>query len=55
MGMRTMLHLDAALLARAREYTGGTEKTALVRMGLETLNKRGVAQRLAAFGGTTPC
>ena len=35
--MRTTLNIDDELLAKAREYTGVTEKTALVRMGLETL------------------
>ncbi len=50
--MRTTLNIDDALLAQAGEYTGETEKTALVRMGLEALVQREAARRLAALGGT---
>jgi Arc/MetJ family transcription regulator len=52
--IRTTLNIDDALLARAREYTGETEKTALVRMGLEALIQREAARRLAALGGAMP-
>jgi Arc/MetJ family transcription regulator len=52
--MRTTLNIDEALLARAREYTGETEKTALVRMGLEALIQNEAARRLAALGGAMP-
>jgi Arc/MetJ family transcription regulator len=52
--IRTTLNIDDALLARAREYTGKTEKTALVRMGLEALIEREAARRLAALGGAMP-
>jgi Arc/MetJ family transcription regulator len=52
--MRTTLNLDDILLAKAGEYTGLTEKTALVRMGLEALIQREAAKRLAALGGTMP-
>ena len=52
--MRTTLNIDDDLLARAREYTGQREKTALVRMGLEALIEREAARRLAALGGTMP-
>lgn len=52
--MRTTLNIDDALLARAGEYTGKTEKTALVRMGLEALIEREAARRLATLGGTMP-
>ncbi|MGB8165922.1 MAG: type II toxin-antitoxin system VapB family antitoxin [Chthoniobacteraceae bacterium] len=52
--MRTTLNIDDTLLAQAGEYTGETEKTALVRMGLEALIKREAARRLAALGGTMP-
>jgi Arc/MetJ family transcription regulator len=52
--MRTTLNIDDSLLAKAGEYTGETEKTALVRMGLEALIQREAARRLAAFGGTMP-
>ena len=54
MCMRTTLNIDEALLARAGEYTGETEKTALVRMGLEALIQREAARRLAALGGAMP-
>ncbi|MBI2901255.1 MAG: type II toxin-antitoxin system VapB family antitoxin [Planctomycetes bacterium] len=49
--MRTTLNIDDAALARASELTGVTEKTALVRMGLEALIARASAARLAALGG----
>ncbi len=52
--MRTTLNIDDSLLAQAAEYTGETEKTALVRMGLEALIQREAARRLAALGGTMP-
>ena len=52
--MRTTLNIDDTLLAQAGEYTGETEKTALVRMGLEALIQREAARRLAALGGTIP-
>lgn len=52
--MRTTLNIDDTLLALAGEYTGESEKTALVRMGLEVLIEREAARRLAALGGTMP-
>ena len=52
--IRTTLNIDDKLLAQAREYTGETEKTALVRMALEALIQRETALRLAALGGTMP-
>ena len=52
--MRTTLNIDDDLLGRAGEYTGETEKTALVRMGLEALIEREAARRLAALGGKMP-
>jgi Arc/MetJ family transcription regulator len=50
--MRTTLNIDDELLTRAAELTGIREKTALVRLGLESLIARESAQRLAALGGT---
>jgi hypothetical protein len=50
--MRTTLNIEDALLERARELTGIQEKTALVRLGLETLIAAESAKRLAALGGT---
>jgi len=49
---RTTLNIDRAALARAAALTGVTEKTALVRMGLEALIAKASAERLAALGGT---
>lgn len=50
--MKTTLNIDDELLRLARKYTGQSEKTALVRMGLEALVERGAARRLAALRGT---
>ena len=50
--MRTTLNIDDGRLKRAAELTGVSEKTALVRMGLEALIARESARRLAALGGT---
>lgn len=52
--MRTTLNIDDALLSQAGEYTGETEKTAIVRMGLEALIQREASRRLAALGGSMP-
>lgn len=50
--MRTTLNIDAGLLAEAGSLTGESEKTSLVRMGLEALIERESARRLAALAGT---
>ncbi len=52
MCMRTTLNIDDQLLAKARLFTGETEKTALVAMGLQALVEREAARRLAALGGS---
>ena len=52
--MRTTLALDDDLLRVAQEYTGVSEKTALVREALKALIERESARRLAALGGTMP-
>ncbi len=49
---RTTLNIDRAALAKAAALTGVTEKTALVRMGLEALIAKASAERLAALGGS---
>ncbi len=54
MHMRTTLNIDDDLLNRASELTGLTEKTALVRKGLEALIAAESARRLADLGGTEP-
>jgi Arc/MetJ family transcription regulator len=52
MHMRTTLNIGDTLIAEAARLTGVTEKTALVRMGLEALIARESARRLAELGGT---
>lgn len=52
--MRTTLNIDDELLATAAQLTGVTEKTALVRLGLEALVARESARRLARLGGSDP-
>lgn len=52
--MRTTLNIDEQLLKDATELTGITEKTSLVRMGLESLIAQESRRRLAALGGTQP-
>ena len=49
--MRTTLNIDGKLLERASELTGVKEKTALVRLGLETLIAVESGKRLAKLGG----
>lgn len=49
--MRTTLNIADELLAEAGKLSGTSEKTALVRMGLEALIEREAARRLAAMGG----
>ena len=50
--MRTTLNIDATLMREASKLTGVSEKTALVRMGLEALIAKESARRLAILGGT---
>ncbi|GFO55648.1 hypothetical protein GMSM_26550 [Geomonas sp. Red276] len=52
--MRTTLNIDDALLEKAARLTGLSEKTALVRLGLEALVARESAKRLAGLGGSEP-
>jgi hypothetical protein len=54
MHMRSTLNIDDEMLRKAAELTGESEKTALVRMGLEALIARESARRLARLGGTEP-
>jgi len=46
------LNIDAALIREASKLTGVSEKTALVRMGLEALISKESARRLSSLGGT---
>jgi Arc/MetJ family transcription regulator len=50
--MRTTLIIEDALIDQAARLTGITEKTALVRLGLEALIAAESAKRLAKLGGT---
>ena len=52
--MRTTLNIDDDLLKLASQLTGITEKTALVKAGLEALIARESARRLALLGGSQP-
>lgn len=52
MHMRTTLNIDDELLRKAAELTGESEKTALVRRGLEALIALESARRLADLGGS---
>ncbi len=45
------MNINDDLLQQASELTGVSEKTALVRMGLEALIARESARRLADLGG----
>jgi Arc/MetJ family transcription regulator len=50
--MRTTINLDDDLVRKARALSGITEKTALVRRGLEALIAMESARRLARLAGT---
>ena len=52
MHMRTTLNIDDSLLRDAAKLTGVTEKTSLVRLGLEALIAKESARRLANLGGS---
>jgi Arc/MetJ family transcription regulator len=52
MHMRTTLNIDDKILKKASRLTGVTEKTALVRLGLEILIATESSKRLARLGGT---
>lgn len=52
--MRTTVVLDDELLAKAEEYTGIHEKSALIREAFRALIEREAARRLARLGGSEP-
>lgn len=52
--MRATIILDDELLAKAQEYTGLKEKSALVREALSALVQREAARRLARLGASQP-
>jgi Arc/MetJ family transcription regulator len=52
--MRTTVALDDELVKTAQEYTGVTERSALLREALKALIHLEASRRLAALGGTMP-
>ena len=50
--MRTTLNIEDKLISKASKLTGVKEKTALVKLGLETLIAVESSKRLAKLGGT---
>ena len=50
--MRTTLTFDDEIFAKAREYTGITERGALINEALRSLVQREAGRRLALLGGT---
>jgi len=52
--MRTTVALDDELVRKAQEYTGLTERSALLREALKALIHLEASRQLAALGGTMP-
>jgi len=52
--MRATVSLDDELLRRAQEYSGLSERTALIREALKALIEREAARSLAALEGSMP-
>jgi Arc/MetJ family transcription regulator len=52
--LRTTLALDDELVAKAQQFTGLNEKSALIREALKALIERESARRLARLGGSEP-
>lgn len=52
--MRTTINVNDDLLAKAAEFTGIKERTALIHEGLRALIEREAARRLAKLGGSQP-
>ena len=50
--MRTTLNIEDNLIEKAAKLTGITEKTSLVRLGLQALIARESAKRLAGLAGS---
>jgi Arc/MetJ family transcription regulator len=50
--MRASVALDDELIRKAQEFTGVTERTALLREALKALIHMEASRRLAAVGGT---
>jgi Arc/MetJ family transcription regulator len=52
--MRTTIAVDDELFARAQEFAGTSEKSAVIRLALEAFVQREAARRLARMGGSDP-
>lgn len=52
--MRATVSLDDELVRRAQQYSGLSERTALLREALKALIEREAARSLAALEGTMP-
>ena len=52
--MRATVALDDELIQKAQEFSGITERTALLREGLKALIHREASRRLAKLGGSEP-
>jgi len=52
--MRATVSLDDELLRRAQEYSGLSERTALLREALKALIEKEASRSLAALEGTMP-
>lgn len=52
--MRTTVTIDGELVERATELTGVTERSTLLRKGLESLIRVESGKRLGALGGSDP-
>jgi len=52
--MRTTVTLDDELMAKAADYTGINERSALLREALQALIAREAARRIIALGGSDP-
>jgi Arc/MetJ family transcription regulator len=52
--MRTTVVLDDDLVKTASEFTGISERTALIRKAFQALIHMEASRRLAALGGTMP-
>jgi len=52
--MRTTVTLDDELMEKAAQYTGITERSALIQKALQTLVQVEAGRRLTALGGSDP-
>jgi Arc/MetJ family transcription regulator len=52
--MRTTIAIDDELFAKAQEFAGVSEKSAVIRAALKAFVEREAARRLARMGGTEP-